>query len=117
MGAGVPSALVEPRLVKVRAGERGAGWAVGTRGVLTARHVIVPFLEHIVSYCLAVPNPRPGAPAFNCAVVWQDRARDLALLAVDDNQVEAWGAMIGPGAGPPLAEAGTDVLRVQAAGY
>ena len=44
MGAG----LREPRLVKVRAGGRGAGWAVGARGVLTARHVIAPFLSRAV---------------------------------------------------------------------
>ena len=43
MGADVEAQLAEPRLVKVRAGERGSGWAVGTRGVLTARHVVAPF--------------------------------------------------------------------------
>lgn len=52
--------LVDRRLVKVRAGGRGAGWAIGTRGVLTARHVIAPFLNATVAYCLAVPDPRPG---------------------------------------------------------
>lgn len=109
--------LVEPRLVKVRAGSRGAGWAVGTRGVLTARHVIVPFLEHTVSHCLAVPNPRPGAREFDCTVLWEDKSRDLALLAVNDSQVAAWGAAVGSGSGLALAEPGTTTVQVESVGY
>ncbi|WP_248760332.1 tetratricopeptide repeat protein [Pseudarthrobacter sp. SSS035] len=109
--------LIEPRLVKVRAGERGAGWAVGTRGVLTARHVVAPYLDHTVDFCLAVPDPRPGAEGFGCTVVWQDKDRDLALLAVDQQQMNAWTAAVGAGTGPRLAEPGTAPLDVEAVGY
>src|SRR3954470_19686789 len=93
-GAGVGSGPVEPRLVKVRAGERGSGWAVGTRGVLTARHVVAPYLTGRVSYCLAVPSPAPGAAQYDCTVIWQDEQRDLALLKVEDRQAAAWAAAV-----------------------
>ena len=117
MGADVEAGLVEPRLVKVRAGERGSGWAVGTRGVLTARHVVAPFLNERVDRCLAVPNPVPGAAVFDCEVTWQDAERDLALLAVDKTQAAAWALAVGPGVGPPLAEPGTSGLVAEAVGY
>src|SRR3954447_8079933 len=94
---GANTGLVEPRLVKVRAGLRGAGWALGSRGVLTARHVIAPFLEGVEEGCLAVPDPRPGAPTFACAVIWDDPERDLALLRVESSRVDAWVAAVGPG--------------------
>lgn len=113
MGAG----LREPRLVKVRAGGRGAGWAVGARGVLTARHVIAPFLSRAVDYCLAVPDPRPGAVSYNCVCVWDDSVRDLALLAVEENETTNWVAAVGGGNGPALAEPGTGVLDAEAIGY
>ena len=105
MGAGAGAGLVEPRLVKVRAGERGSGWAVGTRGVLTARHVVAPFLDKRVDRCLAVPNPAPGAAVFDCEVAWQDAGRDLALLAVDHKQVAAWALAVGAGGGAAAGRA------------
>jgi hypothetical protein len=111
------SGLVEPRLVKVRAGDRGAGWAVGTMGVLTAQHVVAPFLEGRVTYCLAVPEPRPGGTEFDCTVAWQDKGRGLALLCVDEAKVAAWAEVIGAGPGPALAEPGTASLQVEAVGY
>jgi tetratricopeptide (TPR) repeat protein len=109
--------LVERRLVKVRAGARGSGWAVGTRGVLTARHVVSPFLNKEAGSCLAVPSPAPGAPVFDCVVIWQDVARDLALLAVGQVQAAAWALAVGPGLGPPLAEPGTSGLPTGVVGY
>jgi TolA-binding protein len=109
--------LVDPRLVKVRAGERGSGWAVGARGVLTARHVVGPFLDKQVDMCLAVPSPAPGASAFGCDVIWQDVDQDLALLAVNQAQLAEWALVVGPGLGPPLAEPGTGGLSAEAVGY
>jgi tetratricopeptide (TPR) repeat protein len=117
MPVGDASGLVEPRLVKVRAGERGAGWAVGARGVLTARHVIVPFLQGQADRCLVVPDPAPGEAVFDCAVAWEDEGRDLALLAVADEQVSDWVAAVGPGPGPVLAEPGTAGVSAEAVGY
>jgi len=110
-------ALVEPRLVKVRAGERGSGWAVGARGVLTARHVLRPFLDGRVDRCLAVPGPRPGAAAFDCTVVWQDPDREIALLAVDQAQAAQWAHAVGRVPDPALAAPGTGGLAAEAVGY
>ena len=117
MAAGKTVALVGSRLVKIRAGERGSGWAIGARGVLTARHVIAPFLNKQTEHCLAVPNPAPGSAVFECEVVWHDPARDLALLAVEQAKIAAWAAAVGSGLDPPLAEPGTDGLPAEAAGY
>ncbi len=117
MDAGDGARLADPRLVKVRAGERGSGWAVGSRGVLTARHVIAPVLDNRADSCLAVPDPAPGSAVFECAVVWQDADRDLALLAVDQPSADAWAAAVGRGQGPPLAEPGTEGLSAEAVGY
>jgi len=44
---------------------------------------------------------------FECAVVWQDPGRDLALLAVDQAKAGAWTAAVGRGHGPAVAEPGT----------
>ena len=109
--------LVDSRLVKIRAGERGSGWAVGTHGVLTARHVVAPFLDKQVKRCLAVPDPAPDTTVFDCKVAWQDPQRDLALLAVDNRQLTAWRRAVGPGLGPPLAEPGTSGVAAEAVGY
>ena len=111
------AALAEPRLVKVRAGELGSGWAIGARGVLTARHVLRPFLDGRVDQCLAVPGPRPGAAGFDCTVVWQDPDRDIALLAVDEAQAARWAQAVGRGADPALADPGTGGLAAAAVGY
>ena len=72
--------LVPSHLAKVRAGRRGSGWAVGRQGVLTARHVVAPFLDRTVNYCLAVLDPSPQGQGFDCTVVYDDAQRDLALL-------------------------------------
>jgi tetratricopeptide (TPR) repeat protein len=114
---GVGAGLADPRLVKVRAGARGSGWAVGTCGVLTARHVIAPFLDKQADKCLAVPDPAPGSAMFECTVVWQDPGRDLALLAVDQAKAGAWTAAVGRGQGPAVAEPGTVGLPAEAVGY
>ena len=116
-GADVRSGLVESRLVKVRAGERGSGWAVGTRGVLTARHVVLPFLTGRVTFCLAVPNPAPAAAAFHCTVIWQDDGRDLALLEVEAAQSAAWAVLVGAEPSPVLAEPGTVAVPAEVIGY
>src|SRR4051812_28209610 len=112
--AAASAGLGPSRLVKVRTGSRGGGWAVGVRGVLTARHVVVPFLAGAVDYCLAVPDPRPGAAEFGCTVVWHDEAGDLALLAVEQGRAAEWAALIGADTGPALAETGTGTLAVEA---
>ena len=117
MDGGVGAGLADPRLVKVRAGARGSGWAVGTCGVLTARHVIAPFLDKQADRCLAVPDPAPGSAMFECTVIWQDPRRDLALLAVDQAKAGAWTAAVGRGHGPAVAEPGTDGLPAEAVGY
>jgi hypothetical protein len=116
-GANGGPGLIEPRLVKVRAGERGAGWAVGAWGVLTAWHVVAPFLQGQVDRCLAAPDPAPGAAVFDCTVAWHDKGRDLALLAVKEEQVSDWVAAVGPGPGPVLAEPGTAGVSAEAVGY
>lgn len=117
------SSLIDPRLVKVRAGSRGSGWVVGTCGVLTARHVVEPFLAGKsadgtpVDWCVAVLDPVPGAPTFDCAVIWQDQSLDLALLRVSDNRRDQWTLAM---AGTPvavLAEPGVNAVAAQAAGY
>jgi TPR repeat protein len=114
---GAGSRLVEPRLVKVRAGRRGSGWALGAGGVITALHVVSPFLEGRVDQCLAVLDPARGAATFDCAVIWHDVGRDLALLAVQESQAAAWASMVGAGPGPALAEPGTGGLRAEVVGY
>jgi tetratricopeptide (TPR) repeat protein len=70
-----------------------------------------------VDYCLAVPDPRPGAVTYNCACVWEDPERDLALLAVEEDESTGWVAAVGGGIGPALAEPGTGVLHAEAIGY
>jgi hypothetical protein len=104
-------------LVKVRAGRRGSGWAIGQRGVLTARHVVQDFLAQQTEDCLAVPDPAPGAAVFDCDVIWHDAARDLAVLQVRAEQIRAWEAAVGPGSGPVLATPGTDKVDATAVGY
>jgi predicted negative regulator of RcsB-dependent stress response len=117
------ASFIDPRLVKVRAGARGSGWAVGARGVLTARHVVAPFLDSglpdgtKVDRCLAVPDPAPAAPVFDCDVIWQDKVRDLALLRVRDDCLRQWQPATSPASAPVLAEPGTDAVSAQAVGY
>lgn len=109
--------LVEPRLIKVRAGVRGAGWAVGSHGVLTAGHVVRPYLNGEVGSCIAVPSPQRGARTFDCSVVWMDEALDLALLEVASDAIDDWHDAVGRGPGPALAEPGSAAVWVEAVGY
>jgi len=108
--------LTPPHLVKVRAGRRGSGWAIGRQGVLTARHVVQLFLEKQVDECWAVLDPTPEGPKFGCSVVYEDEQCDLAVLRVDDNYAEAWKQTIGPGA-VVLAKPGTQNVAVDAIGF
>ena len=115
--------LIDPRLVKVRAGRRGSGWAVGSCGVLTARHVVEPFLDGKsedgtkVDWCVAVLDPSPDAAAFACDVIWHDQDRDLALLRVREDGRPKWTLAIAHTSAPVLAEPGEDAVVAQAVGY
>jgi predicted negative regulator of RcsB-dependent stress response len=117
------SRLTDPRLVKIRAGSRGSGWAIGSCGVLTARHVVEPFLDGraadgtAVGWCAAYPDPAPGAPGFDCDVIWQDRGLDLAVLCVRDGSRPAWLAAMADAKPAVLAEPGSDAVPGQAVGY
>ncbi len=117
-------ALWPPQLVKVRAGQRGSGWAVGDSGVLTALHVVRPHLAnpyHPVTNpsgvrCLAATSG-PEDP-FDCAVVWQNEAADLALLQITEDRRDAWSARLIDEGLAVLAATGTDPIRdVSAIGF
>ena len=109
--------LVPAGLVKIRAaGQRGAGWAIGDTGVLTARHNLVESPAARPGQCWAIPDPSPSAPGFECEVVFEDRDRDLALLRVLDAGALAWRSR--PGAGRTvLAEPGSRALEVEVIGF
>ena len=110
--------LIDPRLVKVRAGRRGSGWAIGTRGVLTARHVLKRFLAGEEESCVVTADPAPGAPVFDCEVTWDDADRDLAVLRIcQDDQVAAWSAAVSRGGPVVLAEPGSRAVNGDAVGY
>jgi S1-C subfamily serine protease len=108
--------LAPSHLVKVRAGTRGSGWAIGRQGVLTARHVVLPFLEKKVDQCWAVLDPSPKGPGFSCSIVYEDQQRDLAVLRIADDQAETWRQAIGPGS-VVLAKPGTGNVAVDAIGF
>jgi hypothetical protein len=119
-------ALWPPQLVKVRAGKRGSGWAVGRSGVLTALHVVRPYLANPYQLetnasgvrCLAVTGGPAGEDVFECAVVWQDEAADLALLQIAEGRRDAWWARLIDEAPTVLAAPGTDPVRdVSAIGF
>ena len=110
--------LIDPRLVKVRAGERGSGWAIGTCGVLTAHHVIKPFLEGTTESCLVAVDPHRDAVAFDCVVEWHDAERDLALLRVHrPDQRADWSAALAAADRVVLAEPGSDPTPGEVVGY
>jgi len=111
----MPQRLVDPRLVKVRAGGRGSGWAIGTCGVLTALHVVAAHVQGEHAECLLVPGDGSDV-AFDAEVIWSNEV-DLALLAVVEPQRAAWQQAIGPGQGPALGEVGIDTLPAEAIGY
>jgi hypothetical protein len=110
------STLTPAGLVKVRSGKRGSGWAIGSVGVLTARHVIEPFLHGQVDHCWAVLDPSPEGPGFDCEVIFQDEDRDLALLRVLDVQASAWQLRLGAERAV-LAEPGSRGLPVEVVGF
>jgi Tfp pilus assembly protein PilF len=119
-------ALWPAQLVKIRAGMRGSGWAVGRCGVLTARHVVRKHLDNPYDpaanasglRCLAVTGGLAGQGDFGCAVVWQDEAADLALLKIAEGQREVWQARLIDEAQAVLAAPGTDPIPgVSAIGF
>jgi hypothetical protein len=115
-----------PQLVKVRAGRRGSGWAIGHSGVLTALHVVRPYLAHPYHpetnasgvRCLAVTGAPAGEDLFDCAVVWQREAADLALLQIANGRRDVWWARLIDEAPTVLAVPGTDpIYDVSAIGF
>ena len=86
-------------------GKCGSGWVVGASGVLTARHVVSPFIE--------AASDGPGAGTcqvrlasstsvedwMDCEVSWSHPSVDIALLKVRDDR---WR----PPADPPVRLAG-----------
>ena len=119
-------ALWPPQLVKVRAGKRGSGWAVGQSGVLTALHVVQSYLANPYQpgtnaggvRCRAVTSGSAGEVIFECAVVWQDEGADLALLQVVEACRDMWRDRLIDEALTILAAPGTDPLPgVSAIGF
>src|SRR5215475_12976900 len=115
-----------PQLVKVRAGGRGSGWAIGHSGVLTALHVVRPYLanpHHPETNasgvrCLAVTGAPTGEDLFDCAVVWQGEAADLALLQIANGRRDVWWTRLIDEAPTVLAIPGTDpIYDVSAIGF
>jgi hypothetical protein len=123
MGARAMSMTTPARLIKVRAANgaghrrRGAGWAVGTSGVLTARHVLQPLLEGPSGHCIAVPDPSPESEVFDCALLWEDVGADLALLSVSEEQIESWSRAIGADHLSVLGDVPPDGIDATAIGY
>jgi hypothetical protein len=119
-------ALWPPQLVKVRAGQRGSGWAIGRSGVLTAWHVVEPHLAdpfHPAAnpsgvHCLAVTSGPADEVTFDCTVVWQNEAADLALLQIVKDCRNVWKARLADEAATVLAAPGRDPVRdVSAIGF
>jgi hypothetical protein len=113
-------------LVKVRAGQRGSGWAIGRSGVLTARHVVRPHLADPYDpaanpsgvRCQAVTSGPADEDTFDCTVVWQDEAADLALLQIVEDCRDVWKARLADEAATVLAAPGRDPVRdVSAIGF
>lgn len=106
-----------PGIVKVRAGGRGSGCAVGTRGVLTAWHVVAPFARHEAEHCLAVLDPALGSRTFRCTIAWKDEASDIAVLSVIDEDAGAWLDALPEDARVALVECGNAAMEAEAVGY
>jgi tetratricopeptide (TPR) repeat protein len=88
------------RLVEVWAespdghGQSGSGWVLGQIGVLTARHVLRPYVDGATRVGERFEAPKGArvqvrlaedgttADWMDCALVWQNEDRDLALLEV-----------------------------------
>jgi tetratricopeptide (TPR) repeat protein len=113
------------QLVKVRAGQRGSGWAVGETGVLTALHVVRPHLQDphdentnpAGRVCNVETGGSAGANSFRCVVEWTDEAADLALLRVLEPKIAQWRARLVDEVTTILADAGTEPLDVSAVGF
>lgn len=86
-----------PRLAKIRLPglSHGTGWAVGRAGVLTARSVVAPLLDGVdgkppvegpAEVVLAATPDR----SFPAAVIWDDPARDLAILLIAERGRLTW---------------------------
>ncbi len=112
----MPRVHVDRRLVKVRAGARGSGWALGSCGVLTGRHVVEPFLDRGHPDCLVVPGDG-RAGAFACTVLWDERELDLAVLVIAEPMRAAWRGTVGSGSGAALAEIGLVEVIADAVGF
>jgi hypothetical protein len=98
-----PSKLV---IVEVRGpglAARRPGWAVGEKGVLATHHAVAEYLadpydEHLNPRgvrCQAVTAGTSGVDPFDCAVLWCDEERDLALLQVIDGTRHDWRERLG----------------------
>ena len=110
------TAMAPAGLVKIRSGRRGSGWKVGDTGILTARHVVEPFLNKQIDRCWAVLDPSPGGPGFACEVVFDDADLDIALLKVLDASASSWQIMLGTQQ-TVLAQPGSHGVRVEIVGF
>jgi hypothetical protein len=119
-------ALWPSQLVKVRAGKRGSGWAVGHSGVLTALHVVRRHLANPYHpetnakgiRCVAVTGGPAGEGLFDCAVVWRDEAADLTLLQIAEADRKRWWDRLIDEELTILAATGTDpIYDVSAIGF
>lgn len=90
--AGARVVLVAQMTDPVSAGSRvsvmGTGYAVGTRLVLTASHLVQPDGWRTVKV-RAEPGPLTTSGWIDCQVVWADRIQDAAILAVEEDLVGA----------------------------
>ena len=124
------------RLVEVWAegpdeiGRCGSGWVVGWRGVLTARHVVDPFLtanpvassardtdERITRGACLVR--RVGTTGFadwvNCEVLWLHPTLDVTMLKVTPREGQRWEPSKDPS--PRLAGLGERALTGETVGF
>jgi Tfp pilus assembly protein PilF len=106
------------QLVKVRAGgQRGSGWAIGSLGILTARHVVEALVHDAKQECWVALDTQAGGSPVACSLAWHDAERDLALLAVQPEGKGAWLENAGDAEGLVLAEPGHDAVEAEAVGY
>lgn len=119
-------ALWPSQLVKVRAGKRGSGWAVGRSGLLTALHVVQRHLANPYHSetnpkgirCVAVTGGPAGEGLFDCAVVWRDESADLTLLQITEADRKPWWDRLIDEELTILAATGTDpIYDVSAIGF
>ena len=107
-----------PQFVKIRAGKRGSGWAVGEVGVLTARHVVANYISNPFNavtnvdgiHCRVVTGGEPDSQTHECSIVWEDESRDLALIRVTE-YVEAWRERLTDEGATVLAAPGSEPIH------